>query len=433
MLHSLMMAAAPVFALLLVAVLVLDTRPRIPDPGPPDARAAGRTRDVADGLRTFLASEGAGNAWSATEPEMNAVLAAAQRLLPGSYGRARIGNDALRLDLAFGGPALPAGLWINLHLAVAGSDDGLRISSARVGALPIPPALAERALHLALKRALGNDLGTQALSTIAAVRLDPPRATVLFDFDAVGREAFFDRLRDRAIAVAGATAREQVHVQLYHLDRAVRRGNLPRDGSLFPYIEKAVRDASRETARGASDPREQMRAALYALALYCGDPDFGDQIGVRLSERMQGRANGCEGTTLGHRDDFKRHFVISAGLEAATSGGAAFGMGELKELLDSNEGGSGFSFRDMVADAAGVAFARAFLAAPPEAWKPMLARLGGEEAILPAFADLPENLSEAEFRARYGDVDSAAYAAVVAEIEARVADLPLYAAETATE
>ena len=142
---------------------------------------------------------------------------------------------------------------------------------------------------------------------------------------------------------------------------------------------------------------------------------------------MQGRGNGCAGTTLGARDDFKRHFVISAGLQAATASDTAFGMGELKELLDSNEGGSGFSFRDMVADAAGVRFARALLAAPPEEWKPMLARLDGEDAILPAFEDLPEHLTEAEFRARFGDVDSAAYAAMVAEIDARVAALPFYA------
>ena len=79
----------------------------------------------------------------------------------------------------------------------------------------------------------------------------------------------------------------------------------------------------------------------------------------------------------------------------------------------------------MVADAAGVRFARAFLAAPPDHWKPMLARLDDEDAILPAFEDLPEHLTEAEFRARFGDVDSAAYAAMVADIEARVAALPL--------
>ena len=120
--------------------------------------------------------------------------------------------------------------------------------------------------------------------------------------------------------------------------------------------------------------------------------------------------------------------MISAGLYAASSGRASFGMGELKELLDSNEGGSGFSFDDIAADLAGARFAAAFLAAPPADWPAMLARIDDEgTAILPALDGLPSGLSEAEFRHRYGDVDSAAYAAMVEEIRARVDALPLYA------
>lgn len=422
-LRGLAAALLPVLLLLGVLALTLDTRPRIANPGPPDARAASHTRAVADGLRTLAATEGAAGAWSATEAEANAVLAAAQRLVPGSFGVARIGEDAVTIDLAIGPPVMPAGLWTTLHLAVAASEDGLRIAAARIGRLPLPPALAREGLRRVLDRKLGDDLGTEALATIAAVRLAPPRATVVFDFDTVGREAFFARLRARALDAAGRTAREQVYVQLWHLDRAVRRAALPRDGSLLPYLDKAVRVAANQKG----DPREEMRAALYALALYCGDPDFGTQIGVTLRQGLQGRANGCSGTTLGGRDDLKRHFVISAGLQAATASNAAFGMGELKELLDSNDGGSGFSFRDMVADAAGVRFARTFLDAPAERWKAMLARIDGEETILPAFTDLPENLSEAEFRDRFGDVDSAGYAAMVAEIEARLDALPFYA------
>ena len=68
---------------------------------------------------------------------------------------------------------------------------------------------------------------------------------------------------------------------------------------------------------------------------------------------------------------------------------AAFGIGELKELLDSNEGGSGFSFADMAADAAGVRFAETFLAAPRGDWRPMLARIGGEADLMPALDGLP--------------------------------------------
>ncbi len=421
--------ALALLAAVLAAVLVLDVRPRIAAPGPPDARAASHTRDVAESLRTLVATGGGDGRWSATEAEVNAVLAAAQRLVPGSLGVARVTGDAVTLDLAVGPPRLPPGLWVNLRLAVAASDHGLELASARVGRLPIPPALAREVLRRALDRKLGDGLGTAALASVAAVRLDPPRATVVFDFDAVGGAAFFERLRARALDVAGTTAREQVYVQLWHLDKAVGRRALPRDGSVLPYLGSAVRTAARLAARDGADPHEEMRAALYALALYCGDPDFGDQIGVTMKAAMQGRGNGCAGTTLGGRDDLKRHFVISAGLEAATASGAAFGMGELKELLDSNDGGSGFSFRDMVADAAGVRFARALLAAPPERWKPMLAGLErGEDAILPALDDLPEHLSEAEFRARFHDVDSARYAAIVAEIDARVAALPFFAA-----
>ncbi|MFT3975115.1 MAG: hypothetical protein QM699_17230 [Amaricoccus sp.] len=44
---------------------------------------------------------------------------------------------------------------------------------------------------------------------------------------------------------------------------------------------------------------------------------------------------------------------------------------------------------------------------------------------MPPIDGLPSGLSEAEFRRRFGDVDSPAYAAMVAEIRRRVAALPL--------
>jgi len=165
---------------------------------------------------------------------------------------------------------------------------------------------------------------------------------------------------------------------------------------------------------------------MLALMVYCGAAELGPPVGVTLSPRRRGANNHCEGTTLGGRDDLKRHFVVSAGIYAASTGQAAFGLGELKELLDSNLGGSGFSFDDMAANAAGARFAATFLAAPPEDWSEMLALIRSEDDLLPPLDDLPRGLSEAEFRARYGDVESAAYQALVADIDARVAALPLH-------
>ena len=58
-----------------------------------------------------------------------------------------------------------------------------------------------------------------------------------------------------------------------------------------------------------------------------------------------------------------------------------------------------------------------------------MARVGGEADLMPSVAGLPSGLPAAEFRALFGDVDSDAYAALVAEIERRVEALPLHGAQ----
>jgi hypothetical protein len=399
----------------------------VADAGPPDAIAARRTGDVAARLQALVATQAADGQITFSQDEVRAVLAAAQRMRPGVLGQAQVAADGVRLTMSAGAPILPAGLWLNLHTRVAPSEDGLRIVSTRVGRLPVPPALAAYALRYGLTRLLGDPLGAQAFESVAAVRLDPPTVSVVFDFDSVERESFFEGLRQRALEGAGQAAREHVYLQLWRLDRAVQEHRLPRTGSVLPYLKRSVRIA---TQQADTEDREAMRGALYALALYCGDPDFGNQVGVTLRTELQGRANGCGGTGLSGRDDLKRHFVISAGLYAATADESAFGMGELKELLDSNEGGSGFSFADMAADFAGVRFAQTFLAAPREAWPGLLSLLDDDADVMPSLEGLPEGLSDAEFRAVYRDVNSNEYTETVDEIRRRVDALPFYSGAT---
>ncbi len=410
---------------LVLAALAIDTAPRVADPGPPDALAAERALEVAESLRTLVDTEGSAGSWSVREDQLNSVLAAAQRVAPGAFGQVHVGDDAVRIDASAGPPLLPAGLWANLHLELAPSEKGLKITKARLGRLPLPPSVALLALRLGLNRALGPGMGAAALDSIAAVRLAPPTMTVALHFDEDGSAPFFARLRERAFAGAGSEAREAVYHQLWFLDRAVKAKALPRKGTMLPYMKKVIETAGNTEG----DDREVMRGALYSLALYCGSEDFGQVIGVTLHDYMQRKGNGCNRTHLALRDDLKRHFSISAGLYAVTtSGQAAFGVGELKELLDANAGGEGFSFDDMAADAAGVRFAAAFLNAPRSAWPEMLAAITAEADVMPSLDGLPSGLDDAAFRARYGSVDSPAYAEAVEEIARRVDNLPLYAA-----
>ncbi len=410
---------------LIVLALAVERAPLVRDIGPPDAQAVERTRDVIDRLRLVVSSAGAVADVSASEDDINGVLAAAQPVARGVEGEARVGSDRVALALSVGAPLMPQGLWLNLEGELASSEQGIEIVSARVGRVPVPPALALAAARLGLDFVLGEGLGSEVLANVGRIEVSPPMVSMTMAGDPASRAAFFDRLKARSLGKSGGGVRAAVDDQLRFLRKAARRGDLPRQGSLVPYLRAAVDRAARQEGAGA----DQLRGALYALALACGTPAFGEAIGIQPDRKVL-EAAGCGQATLAKRDDLKRHFVISAGLYAATtSGRVAFGVGELKELLDSAES-EGFSFEDIAADAAGVRFATVFLTARPEDWPALLAQIRDEADVIPSLEGLVEGMDQATFQARFGGVDSPEYAAVVAEIGQRVAALPLYAPPT---
>ena len=411
---------------LVLAALVFGPRPQVADAGPPDARAAALTRDLAERLRGLLAGNAATAEISVTAEELDAALAAAQRLRPGLVAWADIEGEDLTLDVAAGAPLLPRGLELGLHAVLAPSGDGLRITSLRLGRLPLPPAAGMLALRLGLDRILGPGLGEYLLEAIETVRIAPGQVTVAFGFEGDARLSFYERLRERIrLAAAGPTDTGRVYHFLWWFDHSGDEGDLPEAGSALPYLRHVIAKAEETLLRA---PPDDAKASIFAFTLYCGDDAFGPAIGVAVRPHMQGEGNHCDDTTLGGRVDLRRHFAVSAGLYAASTEQAALGVGELKELLDSNAGGSGFSFDDLAADLAGARFARAFLETPRADWPALLARITGEADVLPDLDGLPEGMSAAEFARRYGDVDSPEYHALLAEITARIDALPLYRA-----
>ncbi|MGB3722774.1 MAG: hypothetical protein WA979_08150, partial [Pacificimonas sp.] len=131
---------------------------------------------------------------------------------------------------------------------------------------------------------------------------------------------------------------------------------------------------------------------------------------------------------LADRRDLALHFAISAALAANGEAGLTSAIGEWKELDDSLPGGSGFSFVDLAADRAGTRLGEAL--ADPARTRGVQARLAKVKPgdLLPLEAlGLEEGLSEAEFEARFGRLDSDQYQAAVARIDAALDRLPLYA------
>lgn len=418
------LVAVAALLLALVTVLALDLAPRARGGAAPDAAVARHALAAGQTLRAFLGADAPPGRLELSAAEIDALLASASRLAPGALGGASVEADRIALELSLGPPWLPLGLWANLGLDIAAPADGLHVAAARVGALPLPPALVEAGLVRALDRALGgHGLGRAALDGVTGIAVEDDAAVVEFGLGAGDRAALLAQLREAMRMPAGEAALDAIRRHIHSLQMELADGSLPRDGSVLPYLRSMIgRAAAMSQRQTAPEDSVIAGAGLLALAIYCGEEALAPAIGILYTEEMRA-GNGCEGATLGGRDDLKRHFLVSAGLQAASTGSAALGIGELKELLDS-DGGSGFSFDDMAANIAGARFAAAFLAAPSQEWPALAAAIGAESDVLPEVGDLPSGMSQAEFEARFGAVDSEDYRAMIAEIERRVGALP---------
>lgn len=142
---------------------------------------------------------------------------------------------------------------------------------------------------------------------------------------------------------------------------------------------------------------------------------------VETDDERKGRLAALGTPTVRGRRDLCQHFAVSVALVQLVGPEAAEFAGLTKELNDM-KGASGFSFVDLSADYAGVAFARAVTTDAK-----LLARLKDGFAVsdwVPAFDGLREGLPEGKFQDLFGGTGDARFKAVVTDIRKRVAELP---------
>jgi hypothetical protein len=168
---------------------------------------------------------------------------------------------------------------------------------------------------------------------------------------------------------------------------------------------------------------EQNRAALLALGIVLGHERMARYIGLdRNSELVRMAVSVRSNTTLRGRNDWARHYCLSAALAVVENPFVSDAGGLIKEELDALTHGSGFSFGDLAADRAGVRFAEAATNSERAA-NSMQVRLQSGYTVddfFPSISDLPENLTVEQFRRDYGGVGSQRYRQTLSEIETRL-------------
>ena len=171
------------------------------------------------------------------------------------------------------------------------------------------------------------------------------------------------------------------------------------------------------------DPVAENRAAILTLTLYT----MGQAPGTVIPAGKEWPEPVRRLVTLNRRDDFAKHFIVSAALAANAGTTLSDAVGVYKEIADSR-GGSGFSFNDIAADRAGTRFGEDATRSAESAKKLQQRAAAGvrELEIMPATDDLPEFMAEPEFMRRFGGIDAPAYKKMMAKIESRIGALTFY-------
>jgi hypothetical protein len=228
----------------------------------------------------------------------------------------------------------------------------------------------------------------------------------------------------------GAGSNEEIRRAVRaHVERLLEAApSLPRgEPRLGAAVEVAFARARERSA--TSPPVLENRAALLALGLLLGHRRLEDFVGRVLDERDWRRAAPLARTTLRGREDWTKHFFVSAALTVLSAQAPSDAIGVFKEELDAG-GGSGFSFGDLLADRAGTTFALLATrdAAAARALQARLAEGFRVNDFFPEGADLPEDIQAAELEARYGGVGGRLFRQYAAEVERRLWSCPAYRA-----
>jgi hypothetical protein len=208
-------------------------------------------------------------------------------------------------------------------------------------------------------------------------------------------------------------------------------GTLPQGDERFGAAVVSAFDYA--SARSKNGPAiQENRGAVLALGILLGHWRVQNLVGPVLDDgRLKLATRAFKGVKLRDRRDWSQHFFVSASLTLLARQSVSDAAGLFKEELDA-DGGSGFSFGDLLADRAGTTFALAATRdeASARAFQDRLDRGFQVDDFFPPAADLPEGLTDAEFRARYGGVGGEEYKRLLDEIERRVSRCSAYAGPT---
>ncbi len=326
------------------------------------------------------------------------------KLLPGQ----------LKLQASIQLPQNPVNNYINLQLTVAETQGKTTVSELHVGRVSIPGRLADFVLVEIMQYLFHSEDRQLIKETIKKLSFSNGTMQVVYRW----KPELIAKVKSHLIS-----PQDRARIRSYYSKMAelTRQPGLKHRSSVMYIMRPLFAYAQRRSKNG--DPVAENRAALTVLAAYVMPRGF-NVLMPKTSDLPLPRRFVL---TLDRRKDFVEHFVGSAALAATGDAKLADAVGLYKEVIDS-KGRSGFSFTDLAADRAGTRFGEIATLSADHARRVqrLLARGAAEEDLMPKVRDLPENMTEKEFKQRFGEIGSPAFNKLKQQIEQRIAACRLY-------
>ncbi|MDT0593573.1 PHP domain-containing protein [Glaciecola petra] len=404
--------------LLVLLALIIDFSPLIAEKPVLDGNQAQQARGQAKQLIDGLASSADTIDLRFAESDILAISATMSHMFDNTnFG---LGYSPQNITIA-SSSSFGLGLfniYLNLSCQIGIDFRASHIKTCHIGDLPLPGFLVDGILYSSLYLVFDGEVADTIDNLITSAQIEN-RAIVIDASKSIDfRKRVNDTLSD-ARSVAKLAIQNNIPdpsiIQIY-LDDLARQGD---NENLFWYIRNSMQLAS---LRSIDNPAViENQAALWAWAISFAGDRFASLAGIDKYETNRK-------VKLRDRRDLALHFLFSAIIAQISNNEFSANVGELKEILDSGKGGSGFSFADLVADNTGIAFSRTLTENTRSALaaQQLLANMYDERSLIPHVHDLPEGLSDSEFKILFSSAQSETFKDYVASVDARIKQLPLY-------
>ncbi len=411
--HKLLLISISLLAIVLLALaaafsLAIEDHPRIDRQVILTPEHIGRAKQIIDAHRYWVRP---GMLAAANIASSDVDLAANYLAHRFGKGSAQViladGNAVIRLSLPMA--TIPINGYINLAASVMEEDGKPQLQSVQIGKLMLPDVLTQ-ILALQFVDWLRQSAEYKAgLDSLKWVKLSRNELGIVYRWAG----GFSKGMRASIID-------KQERERLLHY-QSILAANSVRNEAVMPLsqiLPPLIRVAAARSVNG--DALAENRAVILVVAFHV--------LGVSLKRILPEAANWPrsvpQSITLDGRDDFAKHFMASAAIAAYADTMLSDAIGLYKEIEDSLHG-SGFSFNDIAADRAGTKFGEKAVISEASAQQLQRQVVSGlkDADLMPLWSDLPEFMSEMEFKQRFGGIDAPAYQRMMQKIEQRVAAL----------